>query len=1222
MKELKKAFTIVELVIVIAVIAILAAVLVPTFSNMILSAKVSNDNQTVAALNVALTAASSQGSVSSEEDLRKAVDDVYGSGFYDSMQPESASYGYHFWYNTKSGMIELARTGDLAANATGAKYYQSRFDAKLGAAFVAEGVRGKLVADYVLLDRGGSAVADALKNFADVETADDYYGVIGKVKRLSSDKNDASLESAFYQALKQTVIVTDNGTFRFNAGASEIQFAPGIKTVSSVLYVYDEQADRIIKTHASADNPTAFLQEDALTLPESVERVDSYGLYFAADKDVTVGVPGAESDADVLNIFAGNATNAAIKTENKQYYIEDNQLFSGGSVVGELDTTHKVASFKIGVEGAETDGAVYSVALDKTGGRIKLYATDFVAEDGGSVVSDTRVTWEIAGKPADSSVTIDDNGVVTGLSAGETRISAVSVQNGNVTAEIALRVGVVSNQSSISFIGDNIEQINGVTRKITLNKDEAGEFGYEVTVVKNYPDIAVDDGYTVTSDNGNVKAENGRIVVMPGVKEFTITLKFNSYNVTQSFKFIVEEAMSQFECIEPAWPHIGEYLYKMGNGNDIDAGMLWRFTGLMTDNGLTPGDVDITFEAVSARDNAVLTNRVTREEALKAGGLQYYQSGTRIGFTGAGVVRITITASNEGYVLNSITVPVEILDGVNVVDYAGLKAGSDGNKMILRDIALESYDWRTSYVVDGATLYGNGFTLDGTSASRPANMQWHTLLSVNNAVVDNVNVIGQVFPEIDWHNQPYAGYTISLNGERCELHNSYAYGSRAPLYVNSSAYVYNTVLEGGVLANAVLETSDVTFEDVTTIQNVDSDSIQGGIDKDNIGVGLGLFVNEYSVSSIKITLKGQFRQYNWISTELAEEIKDAKYKALAQYLLDNADGFIHNVDGMDYVNAGIVFQGEASGSAALIDERTNKDALPYVQQTFDAVGMKATIYSISSSADVSGVMDSNEFSRVPGALVSKPRLSLDISGIDPVFSPEIEGSTLVVKLPADKSFTLVSGSLPLTATYYGRTLDASLVGLVDAGGVKIDSVTASFASERNIVFRAAITVSESYTPSGTLTSSPVTYCYEFNLNTVLDFDDSEIISYGTGEYFYVPVSSGCEKDYKTAAAILEGLKIKDYDPATGKYVETDYSSYTELPDRLTIVSFNGGAMSSANKYTLKASNNKLYIVSEGASDDKRSETMTVVMTYTGYNGVSKTFTMTYRFTSGTADKNI
>ena len=71
MKELKKAFTIVELVIVIAVIAILAAVLVPTFSNMILSAKVSNDNQTVAALNVALTAASSQGTTTIRKGLKE-----------------------------------------------------------------------------------------------------------------------------------------------------------------------------------------------------------------------------------------------------------------------------------------------------------------------------------------------------------------------------------------------------------------------------------------------------------------------------------------------------------------------------------------------------------------------------------------------------------------------------------------------------------------------------------------------------------------------------------------------------------------------------------------------------------------------------------------------------------------------------------------------------------------------------------------------------------------------------------------------------------------------------------------------------------------------------------------------------------------------------------------------------------------------------------------------
>ncbi len=53
-KTLKKGFTIVELVIVIAVIAILAAVLIPTFSNIIRKANVSNDVQLVRNLNTAL----------------------------------------------------------------------------------------------------------------------------------------------------------------------------------------------------------------------------------------------------------------------------------------------------------------------------------------------------------------------------------------------------------------------------------------------------------------------------------------------------------------------------------------------------------------------------------------------------------------------------------------------------------------------------------------------------------------------------------------------------------------------------------------------------------------------------------------------------------------------------------------------------------------------------------------------------------------------------------------------------------------------------------------------------------------------------------------------------------------------------------------------------------------------------------------------------------------
>ena len=51
-----KGFTIVELVIVIAVIAILAAVLIPTFAGILHKADVSNDTQLVKNLNTALAA--------------------------------------------------------------------------------------------------------------------------------------------------------------------------------------------------------------------------------------------------------------------------------------------------------------------------------------------------------------------------------------------------------------------------------------------------------------------------------------------------------------------------------------------------------------------------------------------------------------------------------------------------------------------------------------------------------------------------------------------------------------------------------------------------------------------------------------------------------------------------------------------------------------------------------------------------------------------------------------------------------------------------------------------------------------------------------------------------------------------------------------------------------------------------------------------------------------
>ena len=70
----RKAFTIVEMVIVIAVIAVLAAVMIPTSSGVINKANVSADQQFAASLNVQLAMWEvDNGVIDSESDLRDAI---------------------------------------------------------------------------------------------------------------------------------------------------------------------------------------------------------------------------------------------------------------------------------------------------------------------------------------------------------------------------------------------------------------------------------------------------------------------------------------------------------------------------------------------------------------------------------------------------------------------------------------------------------------------------------------------------------------------------------------------------------------------------------------------------------------------------------------------------------------------------------------------------------------------------------------------------------------------------------------------------------------------------------------------------------------------------------------------------------------------------------------------------------------------------------------------
>ena len=115
-KKLKRAFTITELVIVIAVVAILAAVLIPTFANIINKADESADTQVAREMNTALSVGSAAGNPDS---MAEVLDILLTEGGFDMAKVNPSSEGYLYAWERESNQI-------LLLNGAGEVVYSNR----------------------------------------------------------------------------------------------------------------------------------------------------------------------------------------------------------------------------------------------------------------------------------------------------------------------------------------------------------------------------------------------------------------------------------------------------------------------------------------------------------------------------------------------------------------------------------------------------------------------------------------------------------------------------------------------------------------------------------------------------------------------------------------------------------------------------------------------------------------------------------------------------------------------------------------------------------------------------------------------------------------------------------------------------------------------------------------------------------------------------------------
>ena len=203
MKNTKRsAFTIVELVIVIAVIAILSAVLIPTFGGIIKSANIASDQTTAATLTTELQIWLKGGKVDSEEKLLEGMNAIDPDG--KKFVPKALSYGYHFWFDMETQMFISGSTEEVAVMGEPTDYPDS--------------MRHIYGNGYFLADSAES-INQMFGNFADINV-NTYASYFANVEAKVDDRSYGDIAARVLANLKKTVIVNENGIFFYSGPAA------------------------------------------------------------------------------------------------------------------------------------------------------------------------------------------------------------------------------------------------------------------------------------------------------------------------------------------------------------------------------------------------------------------------------------------------------------------------------------------------------------------------------------------------------------------------------------------------------------------------------------------------------------------------------------------------------------------------------------------------------------------------------------------------------------------------------------------------------------------------------------------------------------------------------------------------------------------------------------------------------------------------------------------
>lgn len=239
----KKGFTITELVIVIAVIAILAAVLIPTFSGVIKKAKLSNDTQVASRLNQHIEVYCIENGLNKKEFLGTDVISIAEVGNY-NLKPSTGEWTY-VW-NIAERKVEIMQK----SSEEGGDWVGTFTTSPVDPTNIFEG--------YYMIGKGDSDIEQAIYTLINATNEDAYE----KAKKIydGQDQTNKYLEHVTKFNPDHTLYLTNTNCFGATGEALKVVYTLRTFNVDTNGYTGSIQANalnsvsQIVKTYSSATN--------------------------------------------------------------------------------------------------------------------------------------------------------------------------------------------------------------------------------------------------------------------------------------------------------------------------------------------------------------------------------------------------------------------------------------------------------------------------------------------------------------------------------------------------------------------------------------------------------------------------------------------------------------------------------------------------------------------------------------------------------------------------------------------------------------------------------------------------------------------------------------------------------------------------------------------------------------------------------------------------------